>query len=79
MSAPELTPWFNGMAVKPQRKGAYERDYGPYVRARPYKPVPLLDWWDGKQWLYLGDCGIGGYCVRQHQPWRGLAHPPEKA
>ena len=69
---PRVTPWLWGW-WKPVRVGCYERNYGPWLGKR--EPVPLRDWWDGTQWRYLGELGIGGVCVRQNQAWRGLTQP----
>lgn len=81
VSKEKVTPWFPG-AVKPARKGVYQRDYIDDVR--------LIDdirfnYWDGRNWRWparsaelAADFNEGwlksGF---QSLPWRGLASDPK--
>lgn len=59
-----LTDWFEG-AVKPVRKGVYQREY-IYGKAK----VPYYCYWDGKQWSSSGD--FKSVAPNQSLRWRGV-------
>lgn len=76
MSAPELTPWFDGATQKPKRRGVYMLMSGSSVG---------YQYWDGALWYpwrsdaerAAADHRRGMPASRQYQcdNWRGLAAP----
>lgn len=71
----KLTKWFPADA-EPVRKGVYQR--------RLSREVFAYSIWDGAQWLFgrptvAGAAAMAGPTLHPSAPWRGLAHPPEKA
>jgi hypothetical protein len=70
-----LTPWFPA-AVKPVRKGVYERKYA-------WMNCPMYSYWDGHTW-YVADTSINKAVLRFQSgldsilmvKWRGLADKP---